>query len=189
MLVTGIGGGVALLAMQICLKIGANVWVTSSSEEKLRKAIDLGASGGVNYNNGNWPRQLESMMKREGESTLFDSVVDSAGGDIFVKTRMVLRPGGKVVCYGMTATPSVSFAMPQVLRNQKLIGSTMGSKQDLVAATDFIAQHRIIPVISHIFNGLESAEEAFETMRRGDQFGKIAIQLGRSQEQKPKAKL
>jgi NADPH:quinone reductase-like Zn-dependent oxidoreductase len=48
-LITGIGGGVAILAMQICIAIGAKVWVTSGSKEKLAKAIEFGAQGGVNY--------------------------------------------------------------------------------------------------------------------------------------------
>jgi NADPH:quinone reductase-like Zn-dependent oxidoreductase len=48
-LITGIGGGVALLAMQICIAKGANVYVTSSSEDKIKKAMELGAKGGVNY--------------------------------------------------------------------------------------------------------------------------------------------
>lgn len=52
MLVTGIGGGVAILALQICVALGANVYVTSGSEEKIQQAIKLGAKGGVNYKAG-----------------------------------------------------------------------------------------------------------------------------------------
>ena len=51
-LITGIGGGVALVAMQLCLALGAHVYVTSGREEKIRRAIELGASGGVNYHEG-----------------------------------------------------------------------------------------------------------------------------------------
>lgn len=51
-LITGIGGGVALIAMQLCIAKGASVYVTSSSQEKIQKAIQLGASGGVNYKDG-----------------------------------------------------------------------------------------------------------------------------------------
>lgn len=51
-LITGIGGGVALVAMQLCLAKGANVYVSSSNEEKIKRAIELGAAGGVNYKSG-----------------------------------------------------------------------------------------------------------------------------------------
>ena len=53
----------------------------------------------------------------------------------------------------------------------------MGSHQDLVNATNFIAEQRIEPVVSHILDGLESAEEGFELIQRGDHFGKVAIQI------------
>uniref|UniRef100_A0A8H8CNM5 Uncharacterized protein n=1 Tax=Psilocybe cubensis TaxID=181762 RepID=A0A8H8CNM5_PSICU len=56
-------------------------------------------------------------------------------------------------------------------------GSTMGSHQDLLDATAFIAKHRIVPIVSHILDGLESAEEGFELIKRGDQFGKVVIKL------------
>ena len=51
-LITGIGGGVALLALQLCVALGANVYVTSGSEDKIRKAVALGAKGGVSYRDG-----------------------------------------------------------------------------------------------------------------------------------------
>ncbi|KAG6864650.1 hypothetical protein C0991_008067 [Blastosporella zonata] len=67
--------------------------------------------------------------------------------------------------------------MREVLKNQRLIGSTMGSHQDLIDATNFLAEHRIVPVISHVLNGLEAAEQGFEIMKRGDQFGKIVVKI------------
>jgi D-arabinose 1-dehydrogenase-like Zn-dependent alcohol dehydrogenase len=53
----------------------------------------------------------------------------------------------------------------------------MGSRQDLIDATNFIAQHGVVPVVSHVLDGLESAEEGFKLLERGDQFGKIVIRL------------
>jgi D-arabinose 1-dehydrogenase-like Zn-dependent alcohol dehydrogenase len=53
----------------------------------------------------------------------------------------------------------------------------MGSHQDLKDATDFITEHRIVPIISHVLDGLESAEQGFELLKRGDQFGKVVIKL------------
>lgn len=58
-----------------------------------------------------------------------------------------------------------------------ILGSTMGSHQDLIDATDFLSSHRIVPIVSHVLDGLEQAEEGFEILKRSDQFGKIVIRL------------
>jgi len=93
-----------------------------------------------------------------------------------------------------TAAPSIPFTMREVLRNQKLLGmhqvlgpresmlitikgSTMGSRQDLINATDFLVQHRIVPIVSHVIDGLESAEEGFEILKQEKQFGKVVIKV------------
>ncbi|KAG6816080.1 hypothetical protein H0H93_008559, partial [Arthromyces matolae] len=174
-LITGIGGGVALLALQICVAKGASVYVSSGSPEKIQKAEALGAKGGVNYKDKDWPAKLASLL---GKGVELDLVIDSGGGEIMTQTSRILKHGGRVVCYGMTASSKISFTMREVLKNQRLIGSTMGSHQDLIDATDFLAKHRIVPVISHVLEGLEAAEQGFELMKRGDHFGKIVLKIG-----------
>ncbi|RDB23123.1 putative zinc-type alcohol dehydrogenase-like protein YogA [Hypsizygus marmoreus] len=188
-LITGIGGGVALLALQLCIAKGATVYVTSGSPEKIQKAVALGARGGVNYKDKDWPNQLAALLAKDknGRHGL-DAIIDSAGGDLLGQTGKILRQGGRLVCYGMTASPQITFTMRDVLKNQQLIGSTMGSHQDLIDATKFLAEHKIVPIISHVFEGLESAEQGFETMNRGDQFGKIVIKVSHDAG-KAKAKL
>ncbi|KII88285.1 hypothetical protein PLICRDRAFT_124628 [Plicaturopsis crispa FD-325 SS-3] len=177
-LITGIGGGVALLALQICVAKKARVWVSSSSEEKIRKAVDLGASGGVNYKAKTWPSDLAALISaQQGNGALLDVIIDSGGGDILGQAGKFLKHGGRVVCYGMTAAPLVKFTMRDVMRNHKLIGSTMGSRQDLLDGTEFLSKHRIVPVVSHVLDGLESAEKGFELLRQGEQFGKVVIQV------------
>jgi NADPH:quinone reductase-like Zn-dependent oxidoreductase len=66
---------------------------------------------------------------------------------------------------------------PSIIDPKRSLGSTMGSHQDLKDATDFIAHHRIVPIISRVVDGLESAEQGFELLKRGDQFGKVVIKL------------
>ncbi|KAF9819802.1 hypothetical protein IEO21_01893 [Rhodonia placenta] len=177
-LITGVGGGVAVLAMQICLAHGANVYVTSGSEEKIAKAIALGAKAGVNYKTEGWHIQLEQVLKKSSpKNPLLSAIIDSAGGDITTRANKMLKQGGRIVVYGMTASPLVPFTMREVLKNQQLIGSTMGSCSDLRAATQFIADHSIVPLVSHIVDGLEKAEDAFELLHRGEQFGKIVISI------------
>ncbi|KAG6830497.1 hypothetical protein H0H87_007854 [Tephrocybe sp. NHM501043] len=173
-LITGIGGGVALIALQLCIAKGASVYVTSGNQSKIEKAISLGAKGGVNYREKQWPFQLITLL---GKGKLLDVVIDSGGGEIMMQTSKVLKQGGRVVCYGMTASPKISFTMREVLKNQRLIGSTMGSHLDLIDATNFLAENRLVPVISHVVDGLEAAEEGFEIMKRGDQFGKIVVKI------------
>lgn len=174
-LITGIGGGVALLALQLCLAKGATVYVTSGSEDKINKAISLGAKAGFNYKSADWPSQLEQSLKTHKAG--LDVIIDSGGGNIFSQTSKVLKAGGRLVCYGMTANPEIKFTMRDVLKNYKLMGSTMGSHKDLIDATNFITEHKIVPIVSHVFEGFAKAEDAFQLMERGDQFGKVVIQL------------
>lgn len=100
---TGIGGGVALTALQLCVAAGANVYVTSSSDEKIQKAIEqFGARGGVNYKHADWPKRLHALMKERDESDpVLDVIIDQAGGDICGKTIRMLKLGAIVVCFGM----------------------------------------------------------------------------------------
>ncbi|KAG9313485.1 hypothetical protein JVU11DRAFT_5810 [Chiua virens] len=181
-LITGIGGGVALIALQLCLTKGATVFVTSGSEDKLAKAVALGASGGVNYKSADWPHQLAKLLEMRGGSGLLDAVIDSGGGDIMGQVNKILKPGGRVNIYGMTANPVVKFTMREVLKQHQLIGSTMGSRQDLIDATRFIAEHAIVPAVSHVLEGLEFAEDGFELMKHASQFGKIVIRMDGSRQ-------
>ena len=69
------------------------------------------------------------------------------------------------------------MTMREVMQNHKLIGSTMGSHKDLIDATNFMAEHRIVPIVSHVLDGLESADEGFRLLDKGDHFGKIVIRI------------
>ena len=101
-LITGIGGGVALIALQLCFAAGANVYVSSGSEDKLQKAFVLGAKGGVNYKTKDWPTQLGKILVHHGgKGAQLDVVIDSGGGDLMGQVGKLLKAGGKVVVYGM----------------------------------------------------------------------------------------
>ncbi|EKG20917.1 Alcohol dehydrogenase superfamily zinc-containing [Macrophomina phaseolina MS6] len=90
-LVTGIGGGVALMALKFAIARGADVWVTSSSAHKIRRAVELGARGGVNYREARWPEALLSLLPSKRRR--FDAIIDGAGGDIVEKSVQLLKVG------------------------------------------------------------------------------------------------
>lgn len=85
-LVTGIGGGVALMALMFAVGAGAKVWVSSGSEEKLQKAKQLGAAGGINYKEEGWPKKLTQMVGGK-----LDAIIDGAGGDIVSHGSRILK--------------------------------------------------------------------------------------------------
>ncbi|KAG0207493.1 hypothetical protein BGX28_001270 [Mortierella sp. GBA30] len=172
-LITGIGGGVALMALAFCVAAGANVYVTSSDDSKITKAVRLGARGGVNYKEEKWGQSLQRLVG--GES--FDVVIDGAGGDGVKTFTQILRLGGIIVSYGMTVRPKVDYTMAAVLRNIEIRGSTMGSRLEFEQMLDFVSKHKLRPVVSQVWQGLESAEEAFEVMKKGSQFGKLILSL------------
>lgn len=88
-LVTGIGGGVALMALSFAVAAGANVYVTSGSEEKIKRAVELGAKGGVSYKEKGWEKKLVGMLPKERK--LVDAIIDGAGGDVVEKAQKIMR--------------------------------------------------------------------------------------------------
>ncbi len=168
-LVNGIGGGVALFALQFAVAVGARVWVTSSSPEKIARAVALGAVGGFDYRDAGW---VAAATKDAGG---FDVIVESAGGEGFEKLLDAAAPGGRIVFFGATRGNPPALPMRKVFwRQLSLLGTTMGSPADWAAMTAFVALHHVRPVVSETFT-LERAGEAFALMERGEQFGKIVV--------------
>ncbi len=170
-LITGIGGGVALLALRFAVNHGAEVWVTSSSQDKLARAVSLGATDGADYTRPGWAADL---LKRSGG---FHVVVDSAGGDGFSDLIDLTLPGGRVVTYGATRGNPSAFAMRKVFWRQiSVLGSTMGSPTEFSAMVQYLSMHQLKPVVSAVF-ALDHAAEAFALMDQGGQFGKIVVRI------------
>jgi NADPH:quinone reductase-like Zn-dependent oxidoreductase len=170
-LISGIGGGVALFALQFAVTHGAEVWVTSSSEEKITRAVKLGAKGGVNYTAPEWPKQL---AKQAGG---FDVIVDSAGGAGFEALLDLAAPGGRIVFYGATRGDPSGLPMRKIFwRQLTLLGTTMGSPSDWSGMIATIERYQLRPVVSEVFP-FDRAAEAFALMDRGGQFGKIVVSV------------
>jgi zinc-binding alcohol dehydrogenase/oxidoreductase len=168
-LISGVGGGVALFALQFAVAAGADVWVTSSSAEKIARAVKLGAKGGFDYRDANW---AANAAKSPG---LFDVIVDSAGGEGFERLIDAAAPGARVVFFGATRGNPTVLPMRKVFWRQiSLLGTTMGSPADWQAMTALVAREKLKPIVSDVFP-IARAAEAFALMERGEQFGKIVV--------------
>lgn len=171
-LITGIGGGAALFALQFAVAAGATVFVTSSSAEKLARAQALGAAGGGNYRESGWAAALQAAA-----GGLFDVIVDSAGGEGFGQLIELTRPGGRIVFFGATTGNPPGLDLRKCFFRQiNLLGTTMGSPADFAGMTAFVDRHRIVPVVDRVFP-LADTEQALRHMEASAQFGKIALTI------------
>ena len=171
-LVTGVGGGVAVVAAQLCVARGCEVWGTSGAGDKLARLPALGLRGGINYRADSWAKDL---VKQAGGP--FDVIIDSAAGPAFGALLDAAAPGGRIVFYGGTlgAIPQVPPA--KVFWKQlSLLGSTMGTEQDFDEMLALVAEHQIVPVVDEIFP-LAEAETALRRLEAGQQFGKVVLQI------------
>ncbi|KAI7864079.1 hypothetical protein BDF14DRAFT_1838702 [Spinellus fusiger] len=172
-LITGIGGGVALFALQFAVAMGAHVYVTSSKQEKIQRAIALGAKGGVDYTQDNHVEQLKDLL----QSHRFSAVIDGAGGPLHSQYHRLMRSGGIIANYGQTLGTGITYAMSYVMKNIEIKGTTLGSRQEFMDMVRLVDIYRIQPIVSDVFNGLslESVYQAVSLLSQGDKFGKVVI--------------
>ena len=170
-LITGVGGGVALMAMQFALAAGAEVFVTSGSAEKIEKAIMLGAKGGANYHEEGWDKRLKADIGG------FDVVIDSAGGDGFATLPGLCNPGARIGVYG-GSLGKINNLSPQILfwKQISILGSTMGTNTEFRKMLAFVAKFHIVPVVDSVFT-LADGNVALKRMEASGQFGKIVLKI------------
>lgn len=170
-LITGIGGGAALFALNFAVASGAEVYVTSGHESKIAKAIALGAKGGVNYKDGNWNHKLKE--KAGG----FDVIIDSAAGQGFAELTELANPGGRISLFGRTAG-KISNLNPSTIfwKQLSIHGTTMGNQHEFKKMVDLVSDKEIRPVIDSVYLP-KDINLAYEKMEQGKQFGKIVINL------------
>jgi NADPH:quinone reductase-like Zn-dependent oxidoreductase len=170
-LITGIGGGAALLALSFAVAARADVYVTSGSAAKLSRAVKLGAKGGVSYRDNTWGTQLKAMV--DG----FDVIVDSAAGKGFRELTELCRPGGRIALFGRTAG-HISDLNPKTIfwKQLSIHGTTMGNDREFEEMLALVASKKISPVIDSVFPA-GNINAAFEKMDKGEQFGKIVISM------------
>lgn len=180
-LITGIGGGAALFALQFAIASGAEVWVTSGSEAKLERAKAMGATGGVNYREPDWVKTLMAQAggERAGHPArgYFDVIIDSAGGPGFARLVDAAAPGGRIAIFGGTTGNIADVAPSKIFFKQLVIfGSTMGTEREFADMVAFVSQKKLTPVLDEVFP-LADAEQALRKMDTGQQFGKLVLTI------------
>lgn len=170
-LVTGAGGGVATMVIQLAVALGCKVYVSSSSAEKIAFAKTLGAIDGVNYTEEGWDKTLKTMTGG------LDVVVDGAGGEGFSKLSKLMKPGGRMSFYGGTRG-TIPKLNPQLLfwRQITISGSTMGSPKEFEAMLAFVSKHKIHPVVDSV-RPLAELPAALARMDAGEQRGKLVLTM------------
>lgn len=171
-LIAGAGGGVSTIAIKMALAAGAEVYVNSSSDEKIRKVLSWGCREGWNYKEN--PEWAEDCVKRTGG---MEMVLDGAGGSTISDYIHILCPGGRLVFYGATLGPWEEVHAAKIYYRQiDLRGSTMGSSADFKNMLGFVTRHKIRPHIDRIFE-LNDINDAFARLNDPVSFGKIVIKI------------
>jgi len=167
-LIPGIGSGVATFLLQFAKAAGATVYVTSRSEEKRQRALELGADKAID-SGADWTSALG------GEKV--DLVIESIGAATFNQSLEQLKTGGTIVTFGASAGDEVTINLRTFFYGQfNMHGSTLGSGEELREMLEFIQTHNLRPVMDRIYT-LDQFEEAFARMERAEQIGKIAFTI------------
>jgi NADPH:quinone reductase-like Zn-dependent oxidoreductase len=172
LLVLGAGGGVATMAVSLAAAVGAEVWVTSSSDVKIDQAEQLGASGGVRYDDPGWPEAARDAAGRG-----FDVVLDSVG--TWAESLRALRPGGRLVVLGASRGERAELDVrPYYFAQHSILGTTMGSPADFSALLRLIDHHHVPPPVIDCAVPLDDVVAAHERLERGAGFGKLVLEMG-----------
>jgi NADPH:quinone reductase-like Zn-dependent oxidoreductase len=172
-LIWGIGGGVALAALQICKQIGARVWAVSSSDDKLRRAGQLGADELLNRNEVDVASSIRDRTSKRG----VDVVIDNVGASTWNQSLRALGRRGRLVTCGATSGPIVETDVRRLFWNQWTIsGSTMGNDTEFDSVTNELRAGRLLPVVDSVYPLVEG-RAAFERLQSARQFGKVVVRV------------
>ena len=170
-LIWGIGGGVAQAALAIVKQLGARAWVTSSSDDKLARARELGADETLNHRTTDVGKEIRARTGKRGVSV----VIDSVGRDTWKQSLISLGKRGRLVTCGATSGPFVETDVRRLFWNQwTIMGSTMGNDAEFDAVAKELCSGRLLPVIDSVYD-LEEGRDAFVRLASGEQFGKIVV--------------
>ena len=172
-LIWGIGGGVALAALEIVRTIGATAWVTSHSDEKLALARGLGAENLINYTTTDVGKEIRARTNKRGVDVVFDTV----GEKTWTQSLQALGRRGRLVTCGATSGPIVQTDVRRLFWNQwDIMGSTMGNDAEFDAVTSEFRAGHLTPLVDSVFD-ISQGRQAFERLASGQQFGKIVVRI------------
>lgn len=174
-LIWGVGGGVAIAALQIAKLAGARVIVTSSSDAKLEASRELGADETLNHTREDIPAAVRALTGRRG----VEVVVDNVGRATWERSLRCLGRGGRLVTCGATSGPVVETDARRLFWYQwDILGSTMGSHEEYREIVRLAGQGRLWPLVDRVVP-LAEAPEAFRRLNAGAQMGKLVIEVTR----------
>ncbi len=172
-LLWGIGSGVSTAGLAIAKALGARTIVTSSSDEKLARARELGADATVNHANGDVKAAVKEATAGHGA----DVVIDHVGEATWRTSLDVAAREGRIAVCGATSGPNPPAALHRVWWKQlTILGSTMGTKADFEGAYELIASGRARPVVDEVIP-LAEIRAAHERLEAGEQLGKIVLTI------------
>jgi len=172
-LIWGIGGGVALAALEIVRKIGATAWVTSHSDEKLALARELGAENIINYSTSDVGKEIRARTGKRGVDVVFDTVGEAS----WPQSLVALGKRGRLVTCGATSGPHVQIDVRRLFWNQwDIMGSTMGNEAEFDAVANEYRAGRLTALVDSVFD-ISQGRKAFERLASGQQFGKVVVRI------------
>lgn len=173
-LIQGIGGGVALAALQITKLFGARAWVTSGSNAKLERARSLGADETLNHREVDVGREIRSRTGKRG----VDVVIDCVGEATWNASLGALGKRGRLVTCGGTSGPHVQTDVRRLFWNQwTIMGSTMGSDAEFASIVTELRAGKLVPPVDSVYP-LREGRDAFARLQSGEQFGKVVLEVG-----------
>jgi NADPH:quinone reductase-like Zn-dependent oxidoreductase len=166
-------GGVSLFALQFAKLSGARVLITSSSDEKLARAKELGADDFINYKSTpDWEKEVLKLTNGRG----VDHVVEVGGAGTFAKSLRAVRRGGAISLIGVLAGGGETNLMPILMNGLRVQGIFVGSREMFEAMNAAIGLHKLRPVVDKTFS-FDDAPAAYAMMEAGAHFGKICIRF------------
>jgi len=166
-------GGVSLFALQFAKLAGANVIITSSSDEKLERAKSLGADHTINYReHEDWDSVVLDITNKRG----VDHVVEVGGAGTLARSMRAVKIGGHIAAIGVVAGAGEVPYVPLFMKALRLDGIFVGSRKMFEEMNAAIEQSEMQPVIDRIF-AFDEVRDAFRLMQAGEHFGKIAVTI------------
>ena len=165
-------GGVSLFALQFAKLLGAHVIITSSSDDKLERALDLGADEGINYKS---TPEWGKVAKERSRGIGVDHIVEVGGTETLPQSLHAIRTGGTISMIGVLTGQTMNVGIGLiVILHVRLQGITVGNRDSFEAMTSAISQHKVRPVVDRIFD-FEELREGLDYLGSGAHFGKICI--------------